>query len=283
MTQGQDIELSDLHFTKLQGIIHKHTGITIADGRKSLLLSRLRSRLREAGEPDFKAYIARVTSDAEELQELINRVTTNKTYFYRTPRIWDHFRQVAVPEFRARATMRPMRIWSAASSTGEEAHTAGIALEEVRLAEEGFEYSVLGTDVSSEVIRMAEKGVYGAPAVARFKVDAPDLFRAHVTGDDAGGFRVDDKVRARVKFKLHNLQNRLRNASPFDVVFLRNVLIYFTNEDQETILRNVRAVMPPEGVLYIGESETLSRLEADFDILEPMVYRPRAGTEAALA
>lgn len=277
MPQGHDAELSDQNFTKLRSIIHEHTGITIADGRKSLLVSRLRSRLREVEDPDFKSYIARVTRDSGELQELINRVTTNKTYFYRTPRIWEHFRTVAVPEFLEKKAMRPMRVWSAAASTGEEAHTIGTALESVRQSEDRFEYKILGTDISSRVLKHAEAGVYERPALVRFQKDEPTLFAAHMQGDDNAGFQVSPAIKQRISFKLHNLQKRLTGAASFDVVFLRNVLIYFSPEDQENILRHVHAMMPPEGTLYIGESETVTRLDTEFEILEPMIYRPRAG------
>ncbi len=273
-----DIELSDSNFTKLRAIIHRNTGITIADGRKSLLLSRLRSRLRETGEPDFRSYIVRVSSDADELQELINRITTNKTYFYRTPRIWEHFSTVAVPEYLERNTNRSLRVWSAASSTGEEACTIGVLLEDARRSHAALDYTILGTDVSSRVIAQAEAGVYADATVKEFRQERPDLFEAHVNGAGDSGFRISPAIRARIKFKRHNLLNPLTNTRPFDVIFLRNVLIYFTTEDQEAILRNVHAALAPAGVLYIGESETLTRLDTDFEIEAPMIYRPAART-----
>ena len=279
-TTTPTLELSDLQFSKLCEIIHRNTGITIADGRKSLLLSRLRGRLREVNEPNFKSYIARLSSDAAELQELINRVTTNKTYFYRTPRVWDHFREIAVPEFLNRKTGQPMRIWSAASSTGEEAHTIGVVLEDFRRSMGGFDYNVLGTDVSSRVLKAANTGVYLPRAVSAFRSDNPELFRSGMVGDDENGYSVKPEIKSRLKFKLHNLQNRLKGNTQFDVVFLRNVLIYFTVEDQEKILENVRGQMHPTGTLYIGESETLRRVKTRFELVEPMVYRPSGEAES---
>ena len=269
--------MSDAQFTRLCELIHDSTGITIAEGRKSLLLGRLRSRLREVNEPDFTSYIARVKSDSDELQQLINRITTNKTLFYRTPRIWDHFQSTVVPEFLASKQRRPMRIWSAAASTGEEAHTIGIVLEQFRRRETNFDYHVLGTDISSRVLEVAEKGSYPAKAMTAFRSEQPELFSSAMLGDDNDGFHVKPEIKSRLQFKLHNLQKRLKNARAFDAVFLRNVLIYFTNEDQERILQNVLALMPKEGILYIGESESLNRLETGFDQIEPMVYRPAAG------
>jgi len=281
MTMQKAIEMSDAHFSQLCTIIHENTGITIVDGRKSMLLSRLRGRLRELGETDFDAYISRVTSDRDEMQELVNRVTTNKTLFYRTPRVWEHFRTVVVEEFLASGTRRPMRVWSAASSTGQEAHTAGMVLESVRHDHPSFDYKVIGTDISKRVLDQAEAGVFSEQTVANFKKDQPELFTKHMMRNDAGTFQVSPDIKSRISFKYHNLQERMKNVSSFDAVFLRNVLIYFTIEDQAKVLAHIHALLPPNGTLYIGESESLSRVETDFDIVEPMVYRPQAGARKA--
>lgn len=274
MTAEKELSLSESQFNRIRGIIHDSTGITIGDNRTSLLLSRLRGRLRETRDADFKAYIARVTSDKAELQELINRVTTNKTFFYRTPRIWQHFRDVAIPAFMERNTRRPMRIWSAAASTGEEAYTAGMILEHTRSTQEGFDYRCTGTDISSKVLKQAEAGLYAVPALTQLRADGTDLFDRFLDGDDTAGYKVDTQIRGRTTFKLHNLLKPLPGGASFDAVFLRNVLIYFTPEDQEAILRNVHAAMAPDALLYIGESESIARLRTDFAIIEPMIYRP---------
>lgn len=277
MATAKPAELTDASFTKLCAIIHKTTGITIADGRKSMLTSRLRSRLRDIEITDFEEYIARVKNDPAEMQEMINRVTTNKTYFYRTPRIWKHFTDIAVPEFRASGARRPMRVWSGAASTGEEAHTIGVLLEDLRLTESGFDYSVFGTDVSEAVLKVGNAGVYDSKTLEPFQKELPDLCAKHFQGDDAAGFRVLPQIKTRIKFKRHNLQEPLKNTSPFDAVFLRNVLIYFTNEDQENILRHVANQITRDGFLYIGESESLTRLNTDFEMVDPMVYRLTRG------
>ena len=280
MTGSNELELSDHHFAKLCDIIHQNTGITIGDGRKSLLLSRLRNRLREVNESNFKSYIARVTNDADEMQELINRVTTNKTLFYRTPRVWEHFQGVVIPDFLAKPTSRPMRIWSAAASSGEEAYTAGMILEGVRTSNPGFDYKVVGTDISVRVLEQAESGIYSGVKVNNFSKAYSELFNAQMVGDDSGGFQVKPSIKSRITFKQHNLQNRMK-SSPFDAIFLRNVLIYFTPEDQEDFLSKIHDLLSPDGILYIGESESISRLETDFEIVEPMVYRPIARRRAA--
>lgn len=268
-----DLSLNEANFQKLRLLVHQHTGITIGETRKSMLLSRLRSRLRETQEPNFKAYIQRVSVDSDELQELINRVTTNKTFFYRTPRIWEHFGEVCVPDFVAKKSSLPMKVWSAAASSGEEAHTIGVLLEDVRKKEPRFDYSILGTDVSTRVLKIAEAGIYEAATAEHLQKERPDLFAAHVIPCPEHRIKVKPEIKSKISFKKHNLLKRLSGGGPFDVVFLRNVLIYFTPGDQEEIIRLVVEKMHPDGTLIIGESETLSRLDTGLEMVAPMVYR----------
>ena len=275
----QEKTLSEIDFTKLRAIVHKNTGITIAENRKSMMFSRLQRRLRETGSKTFNSYISKVSSDPDEMQELTNRITTNETYFYRTPRVWAHLREATIPEFLSAPGMRQMKVWSAAASTGEEAHTLGIVLEDVRRANEGFDYSVIGTDISSRVLEIAEKGQYVGRPVARFRKEDPALFTNYMIGNDTDGYSVKPEIKRRITFKLHNLLKRLASGGPFDVVFLRNVLIYFTHEDQENILTNVHAHLRPEGTLIIGESETLKSLNCRFEPIAPLIYRPSLHTQ----
>lgn len=269
-----ETSLSDQDFETLRKIVYDQTSITIGEGRKNMVFTRLQRRLRETGIGTFKGYIARVMDDAEEMQQLTNRMTTNETYFYRTPRVWDHLRSVCIPEFLESKERRAMKVWSAASSTGEEGHTLGIILEDVRKANPGFDYSVLGTDISSRVVGVAEEGLYLGRPIARFRKAEPDLFKSYMVGDDTDGFRVRPEIKKKIKFKLHNLFDRLKVGGPFDVVFLRNVLIYFTDEDQEKLLKNIHEVLRPDGTLIIGESETLGNLECNFVPAGPLIYKP---------
>jgi chemotaxis protein methyltransferase CheR len=269
-----ETSLNDSDFNKLRAIVHKQTGITIADNRRSMLFSRLQRRLRETGETTFRSYIEKVSSDPAEMQELTNRVTTNETYFYRTPRVWSYFRNTAIPRFLDSRSQRQMKVWSAAASTGEEGHTLGVVLEDVRKSTPGFDYSVLGSDISSRVLAIAKEGHYVGRPVARFKREDPDLFEKYMIGNDTDGYRVAPDIKRRIQFKLHNLLMPLSSGGPFDVVFLRNVLIYFTQQDQEKILANIHKQLRPEGTLIIGESETLKTLKCDFEAVEPLVYRP---------
>lgn len=273
-TTGIETSLNDTDFAKIRSIVHENTGITIAENRRSMLFSRLQRRLRETGEKTFRDYISRVSSDPVEMQELTNRVTTNETYFYRTPRVWAYLEEDVIPAFLEGRSNRPFKAWSAASSTGEEGHTIGVVLENIRKNNAGFDYSVTGTDISSRVVEIAEKGLYKGRAINRFRKEKPELFSNYMFGNDENGFAVKPDIKRRLNFKLHNLLRKLPSGGPFDVVFLRNVLIYFTNEDQEKILAHVHGQLRPEGTLIIGESESLRSLNCKFEPVGPLIYRP---------
>lgn len=273
LSSNHGLVLNDSDFAKMREIIHKSTGISIADNRRSMLVSRLQSRLRATGEKTFVSYISKISVDPVELQELINRVTTNETYFYRTPRVWSHLREVAILEHLNCAGARHIKVWSAAASTGEEAYSIGMALETIRRATPHFDYSVFGTDISSRVIDIGKAGVYTGRSISKFRSDHKLLFNEYMIGDDTAGYSVIPEVKMRVYFRLHNLIDELVAKGPFDIVFLRNVLIYFSKKDQETILENVRRCMRPRGILYIGESETLTNLNTAFSSVAPLVYR----------
>ena len=282
MPENRDETLNDKVYGELLKLIHKQTGITIGDGRKSMVLSRLRKRLRANQLATFGSYLELVKSDADELQQFVDNMTTNKTYFHRTPRIWTYLEDTFIPDWIAAGHRRPISVWSVASSTGEEAHTAGIFLEEFRSKTPGFDYKVFGTDVSSEVIETAQAGVYPTRMIQRFRSERPQLFQKYMTGSDADGFRVTPDISRRIRFKHHNLFKRLIPASQFDIVLIRNVLIYFTHEDQEIAIKNVERHMHPGATMIIGESETLSPLNTNFATTEPLVYH-RDGAAAGRA
>lgn len=264
---------SDECFAELHELIHQLTGITIGESRKAMMASRLRKRLRANDLKDFDSYLELIRNDKEELQEFVDNLTTNKTYFHRTPRIWQYLEDIFIPQWINARHSRPINVWSAAASTGAEAYTAGALLEEFRSKHPNFDYKIFGTDVSTQVIETAEKGNYPARAVQRFKQERPDIFAKYMTGDDASGYQVVPDIKRRIRFKHHNIFRTLSPAQKFDIVLIRNVLIYFTHSDQEEALRKVERCMHPGATLIIGESETLSPLKTNFVSTAPLVYR----------
>eukprot|EP00903_Cladosiphon_okamuranus_P002593 g2591.t1 len=214
-------------------------------------------------------------TDSRETEHYVNAVTTNKTLFYRTPRIWSYLTDEFVPAWIKAGHNRPLEVWSGASSTGEEIYTAGMVLEEFRKSRPGFEYRIVGTDVSDRVVEIADKGVYSGRIIDMFKTSSPELFAKYMVGNDSDGYRVNNDIRSRIKFQRHNIFKPFQTRSKYDVSLLRNVLIYFTHEDQERAIANVERSLRPDGLLIIGESETLSPLETNYVCVAPLIYRHR--------
>ncbi|NQY15431.1 MAG: protein-glutamate O-methyltransferase CheR [Henriciella sp.] len=270
-----DDNLSEAYFAELVKFTHDLTGITILPNRKSMLVSRLRSRLRATNTTNFNDYLRLLKSDSGETEHYVNAVTTNKTLFYRTPRIWSYLKDEFVPAWIKAGHNRPMEVWSGASSTGEEIYTAGMVLEEFRKKHPGFDYRIVGTDISDRVVDIADKGIYSGRIVDMFKTSSPDLFAKYMVGNDADGYSVNSDIRSRIKFQRHNVFKPFQTRSKYDVSLLRNVLIYFTHEDQESAIANVERSLRPDGLLIIGESETLSPLQTNYVCVAPLIYRHR--------
>ena len=266
-------KLDDDCFAEFVELIHKLTGITIGDNRHSMLVSRLRKRLRANDLTDFRTYLEFVRNDADEREQFVNNMTTNKTYFHRTPRVWKYLIDEFVPNWLQAGHNRSLNVWSAAASTGEEAYTAGVLLEDVRSRHPSFTYQITGTDISSRVIKEAQEGVYATRAVELFRQAEPVLFQKYMKGSDAAGYRVAPSIASRITFKTHNLFRPFQHRGQFDVVLLRNVLIYFTKPDQEKVLANIDRSLQPDGALIIGESETLSPLKTNFTGVSPLIYQ----------
>ena len=263
---------SESDFRELVEAVHRITGISIKEQRRIMLERRLRRRLPALGLTDYPSYLSRVASDEAERRTFVDLVTTNETYFYRTPRVWEYVERSLLPRWRG---ARPFRAWSAAASTGEEAHTLGILLEARRRAHPSFDYEIHGTDISGAVIDVARAGVYNGKSIARFREDRPELFARFMTGDDAGGYAAVPEIRRRVRFSTANLFRLEPVTTRYDLVLLRNVLIYFARADQIAVMSHVHERLSPDGVAIIGESESLSYLDTDFEPLEHTVYRPR--------
>lgn len=263
--------LSEKCFLDFKEFVHKLTGIELIENKKVMLAGRLRKRARELKCDSFEAYFDYLKKNKEEEKFLTIAVTTNETYFYRTPRVWDYFENEYLPHF-FESGGRQLNVWSAASSTGDEAHTIGIVCENFKTSHSGFDYKVIGTDISSRVVDVAIEGLYVGRPVRRFKEARSDLFEKYMVGDDENGYQVIHQVKSKISFSIHNLFSTYRGGRKFDLVFLRNVLIYFSKNDQEKVLQNIAQTLNPNGILIIGESESLNRINTSFTSVKPFIY-----------
>ncbi len=266
-----ELELNDLTLKSIIELVHRHTGITMSEKKKSLLQSRLRPRLRELSLPTYEAYISYLSSHQEETDNFIDLVTTNETFFFRTQRVWDFFNGRFLPEWFKQNPHEVLKIWSGASSSGEEVYSLVISLLEFKEKNAGFRFELIASDISKEILREAAAAQYGARSVEGLKKYNPQWFEKYIK-TSGSHWTVTDEVKKNVNFFCHNLFHGAVKKKHFDIIFLRNVMIYFNNEDQEKILRFMSEALKSNGVLVLGESESISRLNSPFLFKEPLVY-----------
>ncbi|MBL8984489.1 MAG: hypothetical protein JNL26_20045 [Gemmatimonadetes bacterium] len=264
--------LTDREFAFLRELIMRAAGIHLTDQKRSLVEGRLARRLRHHGWRDYGPYVELLRDgdpNETELRELINAVTTNKTSFFREQHHFDYLRTDVFPEFSGRS----LRIWSAASSTGEEPYSIAMTARDARVNVE-----ILASDIDTNVLNTARMGVYSEERVADLSADLQRRHFLRGEGDKAGFVRVRPEVRAMVNFLRINLVEGSWPATElFDVIFCRNVIIYFTRETQDVLFRRFAERLKPGGAMIIGHSENLSWLSDLYEPVGKTIYRRVGG------
>lgn len=278
-----DLKMPDPVFERFAGYIHSHCGIRMPVTKKGMLESRLRKRLRSLNLGSFEEYAELLFSGpgmCPELLNMIDAVTTNKTDFFREADHYHYLRDNVMQELldcRGAGLRRPVRVWSAGCSSGEEAYTLAMILDDFGSGTPGYRYSVMGTDISNAVLEKARRGVYpeksAEPVPGRFRKRY--LMRSRNAG--LGLVRVVPEIRSRVSFHRLNLMERNFNLNGgFDVLFCRNVLIYFDKTTRETLLRKLCEHLEESGYLFLGHSETVQGFNLPITQIRPAVYRRQA-------
>ncbi len=273
MNQIRDSKLSDECFVNYANAIQKITGISIRNNRKTMLVGRIRKRLNELEIDQYEEYLNIVTTDQKEKEKFINLITTNETYFYRTPRIWNFIESTFLKNCYLNNKDNTAKIWSAAASSGEEAYTLGIICQNFKSIHPKFKYEIIGTDISASIIKQAKQGIYKGRSIKQFKKLKPELFNSYMTGNDADGYQVAQNIRSNISFDIKNIFELQNLSESFDLILLRNVLIYFSKIDQIKAITNVMKHLTSNGYLIIGESESLSQLDVNVSPIEPLVYQ----------
>ncbi|MNJ96761.1 Chemotaxis protein methyltransferase [compost metagenome] len=257
----------------LLSLVKEHTGITMEERKKDLLVSRIRRRLRVLGLETPEQYVDYLQATTEETQEFVNAVTTNETLFFRTPVIWEYFKKDFLPEWFKQNSGHTLRVWSAASSSGEEAHSLAMLCEDFKLTHPSFRYRIYGSDISTEVLNEAKSGVFKGRSIEELKTKFPDHFVKYFRAVSEGSYKASDVLAQQMEFTVHNLHHRPPKNQFYDIVFLRNVMIYFNDRDQELVLQNIHRSMKNEAILILGESESLARLKTPFLFKKPLIYQ----------
>jgi chemotaxis protein methyltransferase CheR len=267
--------ISERSFRRLSAFIESELGIRMPDTKRIMLESRLQKRLRVLGLPDFDTYIDRVFSgDDAELIHMIDAVTTNKTDFFREPDHFDLLTNRLLPTAMAHNPGRKLfSFWSAGCATGEEPYTLAMVLEEFKLSHPSFDYHILASDISSQALQKAFNAVYDAEKV----IPVPPGFKRKylLRSKDASKVevRIKKELRDKVEFiRLNFMDDRFPFDGKFDVIFCRNVIIYFDRPTQERILGHMCEYLRPGGNLILGHSETLTGMSMPLRSLAPTVY-----------
>jgi len=273
--------LADAEFEFIRHVIGENAGIVLGPNKRQLVQGRLARRLRELGLPSYEAYCNHVrNSGPEELVGLINALTTNVTAFFRENHHFDALAAYMIPEALQRNQhSRRLRIWSAGCSTGEEAYCIAMVASAAMPSGARWDLKILATDIDSDVVAAAQAGIY--PVDRLTSVPQAQLHRCFRKGigANAGQALVQPDIARLVSFRALNLLQKWPMSGPFDIIFCRNVMIYFDQAMRERIVQRFAAMLVPEGYLCLGHSESIHAAPGPFRLVGKTIYR-RVGSTA---
>jgi len=271
-------ELSDIDFEKISHLIYQQCGINLHEGKKELVKARLGKRLREGNFRSFSEYYKHVTTreGTDELITMIDSISTNLTYFFREDSHFKRLQTIIKSFLESSAGQRSgtpgLKIWSAGCSTGEEPYSLGITVKE---SLNGFpaDVKIVATDISTRVLKIAVNGVFSND---KTKNILPGILRKYFQlgyGKREGYIRIKKEIRDLIEFSRFNLMETPSANFEFDIIFCRNVMIYFDKQTQASVVKKFYNCLNKGGYLFIGHSESLTGLEHAFKYIEPSVYR----------
>lgn len=264
--------ISEQEFTQFQGLLFKLAGISLSPAKKSLVSGRLAKRLQYCELESYGEYFRLLTSgrNAAEMQMALDLLTTNETYFFREPKHFDLLRDRILPQRRPGG----FRVWSAACSSGEEPYSIAMLLAD-QIGDNGWE--ILGSDISTRVLEKARTGHYILDRTSHIPRDYLSRFCLKGIGAQHGTFLVEKRLRSRVSFRQINLNESLPGVGEFDVIFLRNVMIYFSMDTKRKVVARLLDRLRPGGYLIVGHSESLNGVTEGLQLVLPSVYRKPPG------
>jgi chemotaxis protein methyltransferase CheR len=261
--------LNSDEFNWISRFLNERTGIQLKDGKQAMIMGRLEKRLRKHAFQSYGEYFRSLgqSGNEVELRLVIDLLTTNETYFFREPQHFDYFCSQILPKH---PLTKPLRVWSAACSSGEEAYTLALLLAEYFPSNP---WEIIGTDISSRVLEKAKDGLYPLPASEYIP---PGLLKKYCLKgvDDYDGFLlIDPGIRKRVKFEHANLIGELPDLGMFDVIFLRNVMIYFEQDTKQRVLDRLQRYLLPGGHFIISHTESLNGFKTPLKMIKPSIYQ----------
>ncbi|MGH1488074.1 MAG: CheR family methyltransferase [Acidimicrobiales bacterium] len=272
--QTREFVFEDNHFELLRTLARENVGIELNDTKRALVYGRLTRRLRALQLDNFDDYCRLLSKpNSPEMTEFVNSITTNVTAFFREPHHFDFLKDVALPHLLKSRPDRRLRMWSAAASTGQEPYSIAASAAEVLGPQSDWDCKILATDIDSEALARGEAGLYSAQ-------DVPDDLgsqRRWFNPTSSGGYQMDKALQEMLFFRQLNLMGPWPMSGKIDVIFCRNVVIYFSVETQRRLFSRFAEIIAPDGYLFIGHSESMLHSADLFTMVGRTIYRP-AGT-----
>ncbi len=268
-------QFTDITFKKISTLMYESVGLCYNESKKSLILSRLKLRYEKLGIRRLEDYVELISDEANaaEFQMAVDLLTTNETYFFREPKHYEFLER----ELAASKSKLPLSVWSAAASFGDEAYSTAMLLSDLQISGRVSPgWSILGTDISHRVLLAAKTGVY---PVDRLRNVSPERLRRYCLrgeGDAEGQVLLQDKLRDNVSFGQLNLCQDYSGLGPFDVIFLRNVLIYFDLETKAQVVDRALSLLRPGGLFFLGTAEGRVKCATPLQTVQPGVFRKPA-------
>ncbi len=267
-------EMTEAEYHKLAQLIYSVSGISLKESKQTLLTSRLAGVLAQSGRKTFTEYYNSLIADTSgaSVAALVDRITTNHTYFMREPAHFNYFRDTVLPYLKSKVADRDLRVWSAACSTGEEPYALAMILDEFLDTEKSrWDCQVLATDLSEKVLKDASRGVYTQERIEPL----PALWKQrYLKRLPDGNYEIADRIKKEVIYRRFNLIEPVYPfRKKFHVIFCRNVMIYFDAETRASIINKLYDMTEPGGYLFIGHSEAIDRSKSKYKYVLPAVYR----------
>lgn len=271
LAQGREFVWTNADFARVQALIYQRAGISLHDGKHAMVYSRLSRRLRETGHASFKDYLGWLeTHDGPEWQEFVNALTTNLTAFFRE----QHHFEIFASHLRSRPGGTPWRVWCNAASTGEEPYS--IVITALEALGNSAAFKLVASDIDSKVLATAANGVYRFDSLKGLSQERLHRFFLRGKGSNEGMVRTKPELRRLIEFMSVNLiRDDWPFKEPFDVVFCRNVMIYFDAPTQRRVLERIHRVLKPGGMLFVGHAENFSESRDLFTLRGKTVYERR--------
>ena len=275
MAEDREFEFSDANFDRIGQFVSENTGIALSNKKKDMVYGRLAKHVRKSGFGHFDAYCDALESGDEHEQEfLINAITTNLTAFFRENHHFEYLATTLIPKLlKKKAHNKKLRIWSAGCSTGEEAYSIAMVLKESIPDFDEWDIKILATDLDANVLAHGRRGIYRAESIVDISDNRLKRWFRRGRGEQSGLVKVSSELQQMIRFKRLNLLHEWPMKGPFDLIFCRNVVIYFGREVQTILFDRYADILASDAYLFIGHSETLYKMTTRFASLGNTIYR----------